>query len=383
VLRIASAPEGADGIAFGSWDEVLSAGLSSTPGEGGGVGYPCGPPPRAFITARKLSRPLTFGKSHWYMTFCGSSDRLLRTCSRISEEFAICKPRQRHTTTMASIAFLTWGTHFGATNDPASMYWSPVCASLSTSSILVATGIDCFSFCNPSLGPTSTMRTWSARLDAAVARVLRWHGCRAARRADRRQTNFEDIVVVSAVCVPSGLWGGLNCLKCGVRHSRALVVGNVAGMTLHRGWARTTNLSLSLSLIFSLYHSSFAYPSALDATDCCRNEVDMLKTSCVAVDVATVKLRHNLRLPISLHICVHNHSGSISQWLHHAGGLMQDHTSCLSKNRKCRAPAHPQLRSTAHHPSDFRQVHAARSGKHKHVHAAWCCEVRFVFAVGD
>lgn len=44
------------------------------------------------------------------------------------------------------------------------MVVNPVLASLSTSSILVARGTVCFSFCSPSRGPTSTMRTWSARL---------------------------------------------------------------------------------------------------------------------------------------------------------------------------------------------------------------------------
>lgn len=87
----------------------------------------------------------------------------------------------------------TCGVHFGDTNEPASMVFKPVRANLSTSSILVATGMLCFSFCNPSLGPTSTMRTKSARLDAAVAKVRLEHGCRAARRAERKQMNFEDI----------------------------------------------------------------------------------------------------------------------------------------------------------------------------------------------
>jgi hypothetical protein len=67
---------------------------------------------------------------------------------------------------------LTCGTHFGETKEPASIVVNPVFASLSTSSIFVARGIVCFSFCNPSRGPTSTMRTWSARLDAAEANVL-------------------------------------------------------------------------------------------------------------------------------------------------------------------------------------------------------------------
>ena len=35
----ASAPEEADGMALGSFEEVFSAGPLSVPGEGGGVGY--------------------------------------------------------------------------------------------------------------------------------------------------------------------------------------------------------------------------------------------------------------------------------------------------------------------------------------------------------
>ena len=53
------------------------------------------------------------------------------------------------------------GTHFGCTKLPASMVSIPVAASRRTSSILVSTGILVCSFCKPSLGPTSTMRTWS------------------------------------------------------------------------------------------------------------------------------------------------------------------------------------------------------------------------------
>lgn len=56
------------------------------------------------------------------------------------------------------------------------MVAKPVPASLSTNSIFVARGTVCFSFCSPSRGPTSTMRTWSVRLAAAEANVRRWHG---------------------------------------------------------------------------------------------------------------------------------------------------------------------------------------------------------------
>ena len=38
-LPIASKPDEAEGMAFGSWEDELSVGPSSVPGEGGGVGY--------------------------------------------------------------------------------------------------------------------------------------------------------------------------------------------------------------------------------------------------------------------------------------------------------------------------------------------------------
>ncbi len=55
------------------------------------------------------------------------------------------------------------GTHFGETNEVASMTRSPASASRSISSILVAVGTTCFSFCNPSRGPTSTILTLAGR----------------------------------------------------------------------------------------------------------------------------------------------------------------------------------------------------------------------------
>lgn len=67
-LLIASAPDVADGIALGSFEEVFNAGLSSGPGEGGGVGYASRPVDDcAFHSFRKLSNPFTFGRSHWYV----------------------------------------------------------------------------------------------------------------------------------------------------------------------------------------------------------------------------------------------------------------------------------------------------------------------------
>jgi hypothetical protein len=166
----------------------------------------------------------------------------------------------QHNTPRSHHVFLTWGTHFGDTNDPASMYSSPLCASLSTSSIFVATGIDCFSFCKPSLGPTSTMRTWSARLDAAEAKGLRWHGWRAARRAARRQTNLEDIAgmnvggIKSACELAQGLRSGVAVKRC--------CCGECLRGTLHRGSlssGRQTSASRS-----PLNHNSLVHPSIFE-----------------------------------------------------------------------------------------------------------------------
>lgn len=64
---IASAPEGADGIAFGSCDEVFKAGPLSLPGDGGGVGYALWPEDLDCHTERKLSKPLAFGRRNWYV----------------------------------------------------------------------------------------------------------------------------------------------------------------------------------------------------------------------------------------------------------------------------------------------------------------------------
>lgn len=50
---------------------------------------------------------------------------------------------------------------------------TPVLASRLMSSILVCRGIDFFSFCSPSRGPTSTMRAWSAERGLDVEKLLR------------------------------------------------------------------------------------------------------------------------------------------------------------------------------------------------------------------
>jgi hypothetical protein len=56
------------GSEVGFWEDVLSAGPSSVPGEGGGVGYAscCWVwEERDSQTERKFSRPRTLGRSHW------------------------------------------------------------------------------------------------------------------------------------------------------------------------------------------------------------------------------------------------------------------------------------------------------------------------------
>jgi hypothetical protein len=59
------------------------------------------------------------------------------------------------------------GTHFGETKAPTSMVCKPASPRRSISSILTAVEMVCFSFCKPSRGPTSTMRT-------LLGRVMLW-----------------------------------------------------------------------------------------------------------------------------------------------------------------------------------------------------------------
>src|SRR5258708_25366758 len=56
------------------------------------------------------------------------------------------------------------GTHFGETKAVASTAGRPASASFSMSSILIAVGTFVASFCRPSRGATSTMRTLRGRL---------------------------------------------------------------------------------------------------------------------------------------------------------------------------------------------------------------------------
>jgi hypothetical protein len=71
----------------------------------------------------------------------------------------------------------------------------PVAASRLTSSILVSTGMLVFSFCRPSRGPTSTMRTWSLATYARgeMEKVRR----PAGRRWCARRWRMRDVMVGS------------------------------------------------------------------------------------------------------------------------------------------------------------------------------------------
>ncbi len=117
----------------------------------------------------------------------------------------------------------TWGTHFGETNDPASMVVSPVLARRVIRSSLVASEMGRFSFWRPSRGPTSTSLTrrsgdevgacsccggcwgWSAEVAnearvvqrgrQLVARVVA-HDGRAAAAAMRRESSANLAMVV-------------------------------------------------------------------------------------------------------------------------------------------------------------------------------------------
>src|SRR3546814_11291428 len=75
---------------------------------------------------------------------------------------------------MTSAASASCGTHFGLTKLVASMQRRPVADRRSISSTLAAVGMMDFSFCRPSRGPTSTMRTLAGRAMSMLQR--RQHG---------------------------------------------------------------------------------------------------------------------------------------------------------------------------------------------------------------
>jgi hypothetical protein len=79
------------------------------------------------------------------------------------------------------------------------------------------------------------MRTWSARLDAVPAKVLRWQGWRAARRADRRHINFDDMADGTLVQLRVGLWyNGRTCvMRYQLWRAAVVVAGVAAGMACY------------------------------------------------------------------------------------------------------------------------------------------------------
>lgn len=88
----------------------------------------------------------------------------------------------------------TCGTHLGDTNEPASMLRTPVFASLLINSTLVSRDIEFFSFCSPSLGPTSIIRISPAPRYVVVEKVFFRVTCfkiLEQRRHDRSTAIFE------------------------------------------------------------------------------------------------------------------------------------------------------------------------------------------------
>src|SRR5690606_13514766 len=108
------------------------------------------------------SRPFSFGTRNGYHT--PSAARQLRISSAMSPEAAIC------------------GTHFGETNAPASTFLRPALRSRRMSSSLVCEVMGLRSFCRPSRGPTSTIRTVGSRTGGAVVVV----GILVANESGRR-----------------------------------------------------------------------------------------------------------------------------------------------------------------------------------------------------
>src|SRR5471032_3477284 len=73
-------------------------------------------------------------------------------------------PARRAMPAMTSALVAICGTHFGDTNDAASMLAKPALVRRSTSSIFTSAGTLSFSFCRPSRGPTSTILTCFGKL---------------------------------------------------------------------------------------------------------------------------------------------------------------------------------------------------------------------------
>jgi hypothetical protein len=80
----------------------------------------------------------------------------------------------------------SWGTHLGETNEVASMLRSPAEASPWMSSTFIGVAIDCFMFCSPSLGPTSTIRTADASSREADVTKARYWNSSGNRKPERK-----------------------------------------------------------------------------------------------------------------------------------------------------------------------------------------------------
>ena len=106
---------------------------------------------------------------------CGRSGRLIaKACKNLGR---ICHLWIYLSVVSFSIYDLnrTCGTHFGDTNDPASMFLTPVEESLRINSSFVSSPNPLASFCKPSRGPTSTTRTSLAALGVVVEKLRRAH----------------------------------------------------------------------------------------------------------------------------------------------------------------------------------------------------------------
>jgi uncharacterized membrane protein (UPF0136 family) len=76
----------------------------------------------------------------------------------VSTEYSV--PGRRVMPAITSAPSAICGTHFGETNDAASMLTKPASVSRLISATLTSVGTIAFSFCSPSRGPTSTILTY-------------------------------------------------------------------------------------------------------------------------------------------------------------------------------------------------------------------------------
>ena len=87
---------------------------------------------------------------------------------------------------ITSAASAICGTHFGDTNDVASIAGRPASVSMSISATLTSVGTIAFSFCKPSRGPTSHSRTARGSSGEALIAPRRPRSQDPRRRRDRR-----------------------------------------------------------------------------------------------------------------------------------------------------------------------------------------------------